>query len=584
MPEEAPAGYVPAPEVVEERGETPASEPPPGVPELPRLRLDELLRELLDRAQEVMATQSRLRGLLDAVIAVGSDLSLPVVLRRIAEAACRLVDARYGALGVVGPDRRLQEFVYVGLDEATRERIGDLPHGRGVLGALIDEPRPLRLRVLGDDPRSYGFPPGHPPMGSFLGVPIRIRDEVFGNLYLTEKRGAPEFSAEDEDLVLALAAAAAIAIDNARLFEEAQLRQRWLEASAEITAALPGVRPGEALQLVARRVREVADADLAAVVTPDEEADELRVRAVDGEPGSVPADLVLPVHGSPWGRVMRTGVAETVTDAQADPHAAGPLHGLGPVMLVPLGSPPRALGTVVVANGPGRLPFTPAQVLMVTTFSSYAALAVELNRAQEDRERLAVFEDRDRIARDLHDHVIQRLFATGLSLQGLTRTLDSPAARARLERSVDDLDETIREIRKTIFSLTAPARGPGLRAALLDCVQDVVPALGFEPGVRLDGPLDTAVPDDVAEHVLAALREGLVNAAKHAGASAVDVRVDARRDELVLTVDDDGRGPGPSWRRSGLANLRARAEGLGGTSSVEARPGGGTRLVWSVPL
>ena len=591
MTEEPRTSYGPAMHVVEVAGRSgvepeSVSAPERVMPELSRLRLDELLSELLDRARDVMATQSRLRGLLDAVVAVGSDLSLPVVLRRIAEAACTLVNARYGALGVIGPDRRLQEFVYVGLDESVREQIGDLPRGRGVLGALIDEPQPLRLRVLGDDPRSYGFPPGHPPMGSFLGVPIRIREEVFGNLYLTEKQGAAEFTAEDEDLVLALAAAAAIAIDNARLFEEAQLRQRWLEASAEIIGRLlSGVAPGEALRLIARRVLDVAGADVVAVAVPDESGEQLQVRVVEGEAGDVFHGQTLPVEGSLSGQVMRTGVPEMVDDALADPRILGALHSVrfGPGMLVPLGSPP-ALGTLVVANRRGRPLFTPTHLQMVTTFSTYVALAVQLSRAQQDRERLAVFEDRDRIARDLHDLVIQRLFATGLGLQGLARHLPSPEARARLERSVDDLDETIREIRKSIFSLTAPERGRSLRAELLAVGEDLAPVLGFEPTLRLDGPIDSAVPDALHEHVLAVVREALTNVAKHAAAARVEVRVEAGQNELSAMVADDGVGFAETARRSGLANIVTRARDLGGTAEVQSSPGQGTRVSWRVPL
>ena len=585
------ARYAPAPRVVEAAGEPRDHDGRHArvgdFPELPRLRLDELLRELLDRAEEVMATQGRLRGLLDAVVLVGSELDLPVVLRRIAEVACELVDARYGALGVIGRERELEEFVYVGLDETTRQRIGDLPHGRGILGLLIEHPRPLRLRVLGEHPDSYGFPEGHPPMGSFLGVPIRVRDEVFGNLYLTEKRGAAEFSAEDEDLVVALAAAAGIAIENARLFEETRQRQHWLEATAEVTASLLEELPARAaLQLVAERVRELAAADVVAVAVPDAAGERLEVQVAVGDDAEPFLEQVLPVDGSLAGQVLRTGRAATVVDAHTDPRVIGALGSsrFGPGMLVPLGSAPRVLGTVVVAHRRGGPVPSPAHLQMVTTFASYAALALEFARARADRERLAVFEDRDRIARDLHDLVIQRLFATGLSLQGLARHLPTAGDRARLERSVDDLDETIREIRKSIFSLTTGAEAPGLRAGLLATVDDLTPALGTTPVLRLEGPLDTLVPAAVAEHLLAALREALANVAKHAAARTVEVVVAVADGTVRLLVTDDGRGFAAPSRRSGLANLARRAEELGGTSDVASEPGRGTTVRWEVPL
>ena len=318
---------------------------------------------------------------------------------------------------------------------------------------------------------------------------------------------------------------------------------------------------------------------------PDDSGQQLQMRVVEGEAGDVFRGNTLPVEGSLSGQVMRTGVPEMVADALEDPRILGPLHSVrfGPGMLVPLGSP-HALGTLVVANRRGGPLFTPTHLQMVTTFSSYAALAIELSRAQQDRERLAVFEDRDRIARDLHDLVIQRLFATGLGLQGLSRHLPSPEARARLERSVDDLDETIREIRKSIFSLTAPERSRSLRADLLAVAEDLSPALGFEPALRLDGPIDTAVPEALHEHVVAVIREALTNAAKHAAASFVEVHVKAGHDELSAVVADDGVGIAQTTRRSGLANIETRARELGGTSDVQSSPGQGTRVSWRVPL
>src|SRR6185312_15658239 len=242
-------------------------EPPSlGLTPLSRVRLDELLQEMLDRVGEVLTSRERLRALLDAVVGIGSDLDLRSTLQRIVEAACALAGARYGALGVIGPDRLLSDFITHGIDPATHAAIGDLPHGRGVLGLLITDPHPVRLPDIRKHPRSYGFSPKHPPMHSFLGVPVRIRDQVFGNLYLAEKRGGAQFDQDDEDIMVALSVAAGAAIENARLYDLTRRRQRWLEAAAEITSVLLGqIQRTEALQLVATRAREVAEADVAMV-------------------------------------------------------------------------------------------------------------------------------------------------------------------------------------------------------------------------------------------------------------------------------------------------------------------------------
>jgi len=367
----------------------------------------------------------RLRHLVDALLSIGSDLSLPDVLRRIVEAAVTVVDARYGAVGVLDAAHHgLAEFINVGLTDGEVAAIGPLPEGHGILGLLIVEPKPLRLADLGTHPDSYGFPPHHPPMRSFLGVPIRIRDQVFGSLYLTEKQGAAEFSEEDEGLAVSLAGAAAIAIDNARLHAR-------------------------------------------------------------------------------------------VTD-------------------------------------------------------------------------LALVEDRERIAADLHDKVIQRLFATGLMLEAALR-LPAPEMAVRIGTAVGDLDDTIRQIRSTIFALQAPRTARrGLRADILSLATEAAASLGFEPQVRLEGPLDQAVRSEAEDHLLASLREALSNVVRHAGASRVEITV-ALGDggELVATVTDDGVGPGTMEREGGrgVANMGRRAEALGGAAVIGAGPGGkGTTVSWTVPV
>ncbi|WP_432503256.1 sensor histidine kinase [Kineococcus arenarius] len=558
---------------------------PHGDTPLGRLRLDVLLRELVERAEEVIATEGRLHRLLEGVVSIASDLSLPDTLRRITEVATELSGARYGALGVVGPDRGLSQFVTVGVDEETRLRIGPPPRGHGVLGVLIDDPRPIRLHDIAEHAKSYGVPPNHPPMSSFLGVPVRVGEEVFGNLYLTEKSGGGDFTQEDEDVVVALAAAAGIAIKNADLFEQTRTRERWLEASTEVTAALlSGSGGARALDRVVAQACVAADADAGVLLLADA-GPGLRVAAVAG-----PA-----AHGL-VGRRVQDGPALEVLAAGAPrplPSAGEHLPGLdaaaGPTALAPLSVPDRAaLGVLALARRSGALEFTGAEVGMVSSFAGHAALAVEFERAQADRQRLAVYEDRDRIARDLHDLVIQRLFAVGLGLQSLGPRLRGTGAEDRMAAFVDDLDETIREVRRTIFSLQEPDEGPtGLRGELLRVASGATGPLGFEPHLALEGPLDSAVPDDVRADLLAVLGEALANVARHARASRVDVHVsvDAAGRELLLRVADDGVGPDPEASPGhGTRNMAARAERLGGQCALRPRERGGAELRWRVPL
>jgi two-component system, NarL family, sensor histidine kinase DevS len=366
----------------------------------------------------------QLRRLLDAVMEVGSELSLPVVLRRITETATELVDAQYGALGVLDVSgTRLAEFITVGIDQAGASRIGHLPEGHGILGLLIADPKPLRLPDLNAHPDSFGFPPNHPPMTSFLGVPILLRNEVFGNLYLTDKAEGDVFTDVDEELVVALAAAAGLAIENARLHQHV------------------------------------------------------------GE--------------------------------------------------------------------------------------------------------MALLEDRERIARDLHDDVIQRLFAAGLSVQSTAQMSTQRVVRDRLEQTVADLDVTIRQVRNTIFQLShRPADEASVRADIIAVCTEATRSLGFDPLCQIRGPVDSAVSSTIAGHLILALREALSNVARHAAASKVDVFVAVADGRLTLQVSDDGVGVPTDaiGRGSGLANLLRRAKSLGGTFEIDAAPDIGTTLRWTAPL
>jgi two-component system, NarL family, sensor histidine kinase DevS len=558
-------------------------------PLLPHLRLDDLLAELQVRLQAVLDARDRTHGLLEAVVAVGGQLELEMVLRQIVEAAVKLVNARYGALGVIGEGGRLAEFVPVGLDESQIAAIHHWPEGRGLLGELVSHPRPLRLHEISADARSSGFPAGHPPMHSFLGVPVRIRDEVYGNLYLTDKQGGGDFDEEDEALVLALAAAAGVAIENARLYAEARRQQQWLRANAEVTRRLlSGDEPGEVLEMVARQALEISGADLVVLALPAAGGERLVIEHAIGDGADAALGLVLPAQASASGIVMTSGKPLAVEDFSADDRvavAAREHMPLGPAVLVPLGPPGDVRGVLTAGRHRGALPLSPPAVEMVITFAAQAGIGLELAEHRRDAQRLELFEDRDRIARDLHDLVIQRLFATGMSLQGATALIRDPDGAERIHQAVDALDETIRDIRSTIFSLQSrgDVEPTGVRARILAIMDEMTEPLGVSPGLRVAGGLDTDVPGNAAEQMLAALREALANVAKHAQASRVDVVVEAGP-ELVLMVRDNGVGLRRTTRRSGLANLAERAAGLGGSLRTTTAEGGGTELVWRVPL
>ena len=562
---------------------------------LPQLQLDDLLAELQGRLQVVLATRDRMRGLLEAVVAIGSGLDLESTLRRIVQTAVGLVDATYGALGVIDDDRRLAEFIPVGLSQDEIERIHHWPEGRGLLGLLIQDPRPLRLADIAAHPASSGFPDGHPPMGSFVGVPVRVRDEVFGNLYLTGKRGGGEFTEDDEAVLVALGAAAGVAVENARLYEEARRQQRWIQASAEVTTRLlSGSEPREVLADIARKARELSGADLAVLALPDDEGRRLTYAYADGDGAEAIRGLVLPADQSLSGLVLTSGEPLTSADFAVDRRAAqvarGAMSQVGPAELFPLGAPGNVRGVLTVARRHGGAPFPPAQAEVVASFAAQAGVALELAATRAEAERLSLYEDRDRIARDLHDLVIQRLYATGMSLEGTMPMITRPEVASRITNAVDAMDDTIKDIRATIFALQArdSAGGPDLRGDIVALVEEMAGMLGFAPSLRLGAGLGAQVGPEVADQVLAALREALSNAARHASASQVDVTVDVDPDGmLTVLVTDDGIGIPPDGRRSGLRNLARRAEKLGGELRLEsADPGAarpGTRLEWRVP-
>ncbi|MEB3965977.1 GAF domain-containing protein [Streptomyces kunmingensis] len=539
---------------------------------------------------------ARVPQLLEAMRSVGTGLELHSTLDRICETAAELADATYAAIGVVAEDGAgLSDFVYYGVDEETALRIGRLPDGhRGLLGALIHDPVPMRLADLADDRRSCGFPAGHPPMRTFLGVPIRVQGEIFGNLYLTEKRGGGEFNDYDLNMVRVLATEAGIAIGNARLYEAARQRERWIDGSVAVTTALlSGGDADDALQVVAEQARRLSDSAAGIVLLPTAEGG-MEIVAVASDEPSVALGMIVPPENEIVSELL-DGEAVFIKDTATDPRVTTDLaRGYGPAMLLPLQSDGRVLGTLVTPRARGGRPFTEGERTLATQFASQAALALMMAEAQRDRERLAVFEDRDRIARDLHDLVIQRLFATGMMLETAQRRSEAPEVQRGVGKAVDELDVTIQEIRTAIFALhQGPAEAPSsLRTRVLREINTAAVPLGFKPSLRFLGDVDTAVGELSGKNLIAALREALSNAFRHAGASRIDVVVDATvllpegPQGVRLTVSDDGVGIPEGGRRSGLKNLKRRAESLGGDSwngPGLGDDGGGTTVVWQAP-
>ncbi|NYH52871.1 MULTISPECIES: sensor histidine kinase [Nocardiopsis] len=556
--------------------------------------MDDLLTEVHSLDSRLSA-HGRVHSLLQAVLTIGGDLDLATVLRRLTEVAAQLAGARYAGLGVVDEDGGFSEFIPVGITEEQAAKIHRFPHGRGVLGVPLHERAPLRLTDLREHPDFEGFPEGHPNMGGFLGVPIQVRDEVFGNLYLTEKANGGEFDEEDEAMVTALATAAGVAIENARLYEEARLRERWLAASTEVTTRLlSGADTTEVLAHMAAQAREIGDADTAVVMLPDPRArGHLFAEIAEGPIAQEILGTPVEIHDSVCGWVYETGEAKGIPDLGRANCPMLTHRGYGPGLVVPLGTPGNTRGVLLLGKLADRAPFTAAIRRMLHGFSVQAAVALELAEARRDSERLVVLEERDRIAKDLHDVVIQRLFASAMTLMSTMRLIASPEAEERVQRTIDELDGTIREIRSTIFDLQNPPShmDTSLRERVLRLAENTAHSLGCHPGVSLDGPIDASVPDDIGEQLLAVLGEGLTNVARHARATEVHVSVVVEETAakghstvLTLTVTDNGVGLPEEGRRSGLRNLEQRARALGGTFTASRNEGGGTVLVWRVPV
>ncbi|AJT65731.3 Hypoxia sensor histidine kinase response regulator DosT [Streptomyces lydicus] len=539
---------------------------------------------------------SRIPQLLEAMRTVGAGLDLHITLDRIVETAAELADARYAAIGIIDEAREgLSDFVTYGVTAQQHRQIGALPDGhKGLLGALIHDPKPLRLADLTQDPRSAGFPPEHPPMRTFLGVPVRVQGEIFGNLYLTEKRGGGQFSEEDLHMVRVLATEAGIAIGNARLHAATRQRERWIEGSVAVTTELLAGNVDDALTVVAEQARRLAQSAAGIVLLPDDEGG-LEIVAVSADdPVGIMGTQIPP--DSPVAEQLLAGEAVFVDDSATDPRMVTAIAPrFGPSMMLPLRSGDRVLGTLATPRHRGARPFTAAERTLATQFAAQAALALVLAEAQRDRERLAVFEDRDRIARDLHDLVIQRLFATGMMLESAQRRSVVPEVQRGVGKAVDELDVTIQEIRTAIFALQqGPAEAPsGLRTRVLREIGTAAVPLGFQPSANFIGPVDSRVGERTGKNLIAALREALSNAYRHAQASRIEVVVDSTitlpdgSEGVRLTVADDGIGIAAGGRRSGLRNLARRAEALGGSSTYGpglGEGGTGTKVTWEAPL
>jgi signal transduction histidine kinase len=551
------------------------------------MRLTELLDEVQDRLFVVARTQARVQNLLDAFLSVSTGLDLDTTLRRIVTAATELVDARYGALGVLARGGNgLAAFIHVGIDDETARRLGSLPEGKGVLGQLITEPYPLRISDLGRHPSSVGFPPGHPEMHSFLGVPVLVRGQVFGNLYMTEKRHG-DFTAEDEAVLTALAGAAGIAIDNARLYEEGEVRRRWLAAVSDVRAALLGTAsPEEALRLIAEQVAALTGADATLLALGPDPED--RSYAVVAHLGKDLHDLTgtrLTAGGSPVLEALEAGDGIVTVDMSGLPYEGPNDHiAWGHCLGIPLHMSHTEDAVVIVALHAGAEPFDDTVAPLVTAFADQASAALDNAARQQLARQIDVYEDRDRIARDLHDLVIQRVFAAGLALQSVLPRMNDAEVRRRVQGVIAQLDDTVRDIRTTIFDLhTTDASDPdSLRRRVLNVVTETADGV-LKPTVRMSGAVDNLVTGEIAADVLAVVREAVSNAVRHSGGRHVTVTLDVA-DDVTVEVVDDGCGIEERAAWSGLRNLEQRAGRHGGDASVEPLSDGGTRVRWHAPL
>jgi signal transduction histidine kinase len=544
----------------------------------------------------VTATEGddRLRALLEIGIAISAELSLDGVLQRIVEAAAQLTGARYAALGVI--DRSgtaLERFVTAGIDNETRTTIGDPPHGRGILGVLIRDAVPLRLHDLTEDPRSVGFPPGHPPMRTFLGVPVLLRGVAFGNLYLTEKADG-DFTEDDEDLVTLLASQAAVAIENARLYEASTSWSRQLESLNEIGNALVGeLDLGRLLQLVATRLRELIDARLVVIALPI--GDEMRVEAAAGKDSNGLAGVKFRRDGSKAGRILERRRSERIDSVLDDPdvdQAMTRLFGATTGLFVPLLARDEAIGVVIAHDKLGADPrFGDAELRLAEQFAARAAIAVDLSRrvARDALRRVVAGQEleRQRLARELHDETGQALTSILLGLKGVEEA-ESPTAMREAAAELRELVvATLQDVRRLAVELRPKALDDfGLVAALERLVQTFSEATGISAQLQASLP-DERLPSEVETTLYRIVQESLTNVVKHAGARTVSIVLMRRDRAATAIIEDDGEGFDPRDVRDGgigLIGMRERVALLDGRLDVESSPDSGTTVVAEVPL
>ncbi|AXT86595.1 histidine kinase [Aeromicrobium sp. A1-2] len=549
----------------------------------PKLEFEAVLAQLVERGEQMMTSQSRMRDLIRVNNDLTSDLDLPSVLRRIVEIGMELIQARYCAMGVIGDERRLEQFIHRGMEPAVVQQIGHLPEGKGLLGALIDDPQPVRLKRIKSDARSSGFPAHHPPMENFLGVPIRVRDEVYGNLYLTDSiNGA--FSADDEELAQALAATAGIAIENARLFDDSAYRERWSTALADTARRLMrDDEEEEHLGVIVEQVLELAGADLVSIGRVS--GSEILLDRAAGIGAAELTTMSFALENTIAAEAIQTGEPILVGEFSADRKHDFCRHAmLGNSVIIPFSQGERTTGLLTLSRAVGRPPFSARDLDMGMSFASHVSVAIDRSESRRSRRRVALLEDRSRIARDLHDHVIQRLFGTGLSLQAAAAGAD-PDTAARITAQIVEIDGAIAQIRQSIFAMQRDPESTtvSVRARILEIVDRVADQLAHRPRVVFLGPVDLMVSGDLTDDISAVVTEGLANAVRHAGPAAVEVTVSAVSGHVSIEITDDGVGPGESPRLSGLANLRRRAEERGGEFGIHTAASGGTRLAWTVP-
>ena len=550
-----------------------------------------LVSRMHQQLDELLTARDQMERLLHVIVEIGSDLDLDATLRRIVRAAKDLTRAPYGALAVRDSAGGLISFIHEGIDSDMARLIGHLPVGKGVLSlSLLDTPA-LRLDDLTRHPAAVGFPEHHPPMRGFIGVPITIRGTVFGNLYLTHDEPGRVFSESDEVTARALAMAAAVAIDNAQLFERERISVKWMEASREITTALlsnakSGLTP---LQLIADRARALTEAEQAIVLVPvddDLPFDEIDTLVISAAVGLNAAEVLgqrIPVDASTTGAVFRSG-EPLITESLSYPIHAFTDVGQRSAILMPLQTDDEVAGVIAVARSADRAPFDDSYLELVRDFATHAALALMVTSGREHARQLTLVGERERIAHDLHDHVIQRLFAAGMDLQGTIVRARSPEVVERLNRTLDDLQTIIEEIRTTIFQLKSPVEyESGFRNRIQRVVADLTESRDIVTTVRMHGPT-TTVDGELAEHAEAVTAEAVSNAVRHSGASRLTIEVDVA-DMLTLDITDNGNGiPADNHRRSGLANMQYRAEQVGGRCEISDQAVGGTRVHWAAPL